>query len=29
VSNLSSFGEGPAGELYLVSLDGVIYKLRG
>jgi len=29
VSNLSSFGEGPAGELYPVSLDGVIYKLRG
>jgi len=29
VSTLSSFGEGPSGELYLVSLDGVIYRLRG
>src|SRR5262249_4936666 len=28
VKNLSSFGEGAAGELYLVSLDGQIYKLR-
>jgi glucose/arabinose dehydrogenase len=29
VPSLSSFGEGPAGELYLVSLDGVIYRLGG
>ena len=29
VSNISSFGEGPAGEIYLVSLDGPIYRLRG
>ena len=29
VPDLSSFGEGAAGELYLVSLDGVIYRLRG
>jgi len=28
VADLSSFGEGPAAELYLVSLDGTIYKLR-
>ena len=27
VSNLSSFGEDAAGELYAVSLDGQIYKL--
>jgi glucose/arabinose dehydrogenase len=29
VSGLSSFGEGPSGELYLVSLEGSIYRLRG
>ncbi len=29
VPTLSSFGEGPAGELYLVSLNGTIYRLRG
>jgi glucose/arabinose dehydrogenase len=29
VSGLSSFGEGPGGELYLVSLNGPIYRLRG
>ena len=29
VTNLSSFGEGPGGELYLVSLGGTIYRLRG
>jgi len=29
VDQLSSFGEGPAGELYLVSLKGAIYRLRG
>jgi glucose/arabinose dehydrogenase len=29
VPNIASFGEGPAGEIYLVSLDGPIYKLRG
>jgi glucose/arabinose dehydrogenase len=28
VSGLSSFGESPTGELYLVSLDGSIYRLR-
>ncbi len=27
VPSLSSFGEGTAGELYLVSLDGVVYRL--
>lgn len=27
VSNLSSFGQDAAGELYLVSLDGVVYRL--
>ena len=27
VSNLSSFGENAAGELFAVSLDGVIYRL--
>jgi glucose/arabinose dehydrogenase len=27
VASLSSFGEGPTGELYLVSLDGAIYRL--
>jgi glucose/arabinose dehydrogenase len=27
VESLSSFGEGPAGELYLTSLDGAIYRL--
>ena len=29
VKSLSSFGEGPSGELYLVSLEGTIYRLRG
>jgi glucose/arabinose dehydrogenase len=29
VPNLSSFGEDARGELYLVSLDGVLYRLRG
>ena len=29
VSDLSSFGEGPTGELYLASLSGTIYRLRG
>ena len=29
VMELSSFGEDAAGELYLVSLDGAIYRLRG
>jgi glucose/arabinose dehydrogenase len=29
VSSLSSFGEGAGGELYLVSLSGTIYRLRG
>ncbi|MCC6222953.1 MAG: PQQ-dependent sugar dehydrogenase [Thermoleophilia bacterium] len=29
VESLSSFGEGPGGELYLVSLDGAIYRLTG
>jgi glucose/arabinose dehydrogenase len=29
VADLSSFGEGPTGELYLVSLGGTIYRLRG
>ena len=27
VSSLSSFGEGPTGELYLTSLDGAIFRL--
>ena len=27
VKNLSSFGEGTAGVLYLVSLDGIVYGL--
>ncbi len=27
VNGLSSFGEGPRGELFLVSLDGTIYRL--
>lgn len=27
VESLSSFGEGPGGELYLVSLDGAVYRL--
>jgi glucose/arabinose dehydrogenase len=29
VSSISSFGESAAGELYLVSLEGAIYRLRG
>jgi glucose/arabinose dehydrogenase len=29
VSNLSSFGEGPKGGLFLVSLSGQVYKLAG
>ena len=29
VSNLSSFGEDAAGELYATSLDGTVYKLSG
>jgi hypothetical protein len=29
VPNLSSFGEDAAGELYLVTLDGAVYRLAG
>ncbi len=29
VANLSSFGQDAAGELYLVSLDGAVYRLAG
>jgi glucose/arabinose dehydrogenase len=29
VDSLSSFGEGPTGELYLASLEGAIYRLAG